>query len=240
MRRLEPSDLLALWEAGTALHPIDRALEILRCAGGPPDAARLPLGTRDALLLQARAATLGDRLEASEHCPACAERVELTLSCRALIDGVLRPPERWLIEQGDVRMVVRPLDSTDAAVAAAAADVDAAAAALLARAVVSAERAGEPMEAEALDGDAVAAVTASLAERDSAAELLVELTCPACSATWRRVLDVAGFVWMELAARAERLLGEVHRLAGAYGWTEDEIVRLGPARRAAYLAMVQG
>jgi hypothetical protein len=226
MRRLEPRDLVRIWEAGTALHPIDRALLIL----GSQDAARLPLGTRDARLLEVRAATLGDRLEATDECPGCGERVDVSLSCRALGEGIAPPPERWTVEHGDVRVTVRPLDSHDAAAAVASVD---GAAELLARAVVAVDPAGP------LPPDAAAAVTASLGSRDPGAELLIDLTCPACAAHWQRVLDVAGFVWTELEARAQRLLGDVHALASAYGWTEDEVLALGDARRAAYLAMVE-
>ena len=102
------------------------------------------------------------------------------------------------------------------------------------RAVLTVEPAGP------LRPDAAAAVTASLASRDAGAELLIDLTCPACAARWQRVLDVAGFVWTELEARAQRLIGDVHALASAYGWTEGEVLALGDARRAAYLAMVEG
>lgn len=241
MRRLDPADLLRLWEAGVALHPIDRALAVLATAEPGADAARLPLGTRDALLLEARALTLGDRLDATEACPECGERVELALSCRQLVAGAERAPERWTVEHGDLRLTVRPLDSTDAAAAVAVAaegDARAAAATLLARAVVSAERSGEPVAVEGLPGETVEAVTASAAEHDGGAELVVDLACPACAASWQRVLDVAGFVWAELAARAERLLEDVHRLARTYGWSEAEVLSLGDARRAAYLAMV--
>lgn len=233
MRRLDPHDLLRLWESGTALHPIDRALAIL----GDPDAARLPLGTRDARLLELRAATLGDRLDATEQCPECGARVELTLSCRALIEGAVPVPERWTVRHGDVRITLRPLDSVDAAAAATAGDVVAAASTLLERAVVGVARGGDVVET--LPDDALADVTGSLAEKDPGAELLLDLACPDCEATWQRVLDVATFVWAELAARAERLLDDVHRLARAYGWSEAEILAVGEVRRAAYLAMVE-
>ncbi len=230
MRRLEPRDLVRIWEAGVALHPIDRALLIL----GTRDAARLALGTRDEQLLRTRAATLGDRLEATDTCPECGERVDVSLSCQALVGEIEPAPERWTVEHGDLRITVRPLDSVDAAAAVAAGDVEAAASELLARAVVAVEPAGP------LPTEAVAAVAASLASRDAGAELLIELTCPACATRWQRVLDVAGFVWAELEARAQRLIGDVHALASAYGWTEGEVLALGDARRAAYLAMVEG
>jgi hypothetical protein len=36
------------------------------------------------------------------------------------------------------------------------------------------------------------------------------------------------------------LLRDVHTLASAYGWKEDEVLHLTPARRHAYLELVAG
>jgi hypothetical protein len=241
MHALRPADLVWLWETGAARHPIDRALLVLAAAGAREAGAepeRLALGERDALLLTARAATLGDRLEATERCPECGELAELALSCRALADSAPPAPERWTLDHDGTRLTLQPLDSVAAAAAAACGDAEAAAAVLLERAVVEAERDGRPLDMATLSADLAEAVSTSLAATDARAELLLDLSCPVCRARWQRVLDVAGFVWEELAVRGERLLGEVHRLASAYGWSEDQILALSDARRAAYVEMV--
>jgi hypothetical protein len=36
---------------------------------------------------------------------------------------------------------------------------------------------------------------------------------------------------------ARRLLYDVHALASAYGWSEDEVLAVSPARRRCYLEM---
>ena len=54
----------------------------------------------------------------------------------------------------------------------------------------------------------------------------------------RSALDVPGLVWDEVDAVARRLVDEVHALASAYGWAERDILAMGAARRAAYLARV--
>jgi hypothetical protein len=41
-----------------------------------------------------------------------------------------------------------------------------------------------------------------------------------------------------VAARAQRLLMEVHLLARAYSWRESDILAMSPARRNAYLQQV--
>jgi len=221
------------------LHPIDRALLALDVDGADRDAlARLPLGVRDARLLAVRRELLGDRLDAEADCPACGERLELALGCGALIAAASPPPEAWEIEYGDWRVTVRPLDSLDAAAAAACGDAPAAEELLLSRCVTDARRDDDAYGALALPHEVRDAIARSLADRDPGAEWLLDLDCPACGHAWQNMLDVADFVWRELAARGDRLLGEVHVLARAYGWREADILELPPARRAAYLALV--
>ena len=49
---------------------------------------------------------------------------------------------------------------------------------------------------------------------------------------------MARFLWKEVRNAARRLLGEIHQLASAYGWSERAIAAMGPGRRAAYLGML--
>ncbi len=237
MRTLAPSDLLLLWERGAALHAVDRALLALATAEperGADELARLPLGDRDARLLELRRVTIGDRLEAVATCPRCDVRVELELACADLIAGEDAGAGEWELDHGGARLTLRVLDSRDAAAAAIAGrdgGVEAARSALLSRAVVEAER--------DLGPDATAVVAAALAERDPRAELLLDMTCPDCGHAWQPVLDVASFVWAELTARAERLLGDVHSLARAYGWREADVLALSEVRRTTYVALAE-
>jgi hypothetical protein len=239
MRVPSAADLVDLRGRGAALHAIDRALLALDADGVDRDAlARLPLGVRDARLLAVRRALLGDRIDAEADCPACGERLEVELACSALLAATSPPPDTWAIECGEWRVTVRPLDSLDAAAAAACDHALAAEETLLRRCVASARCRDVVCGALALPRDVRDAVAESLADHDPGAEWLLDLACPECAHTWQSVLDVADFVWRELAARGDRLLGEVHVLARAYGWRESEILALPSARRAAYLAMV--
>ena len=73
---------------------------------------------------------------------------------------------------------------------------------------------------------------------DPGAGVSFALVCPQCGTCWDAQLDVGELVWQKLRAAAERLLLDVDALARAYGWTEPEVLRLSPVRRAAYLQMV--
>jgi hypothetical protein len=45
-------------------------------------------------------------------------------------------------------------------------------------------------------------------------------------------------VWRELDDWAQRTLREIHVIAGAYGWSEDEILQLSARRRQMYVEMI--
>jgi hypothetical protein len=243
MQTVSPEDLLALTERAAPLHAIDRAIRLLALAmpdRDPSALARLPLGTRDGLLLAVRNALLGDRLEAQDACPGCGARVEALLDGAALAAGCSPPPAQWTIESDGCRLTLRALDSLDAAAAAQSDDVGGARTLLITRAVISAERAGAPIAVEDMPPHLASTIADSIAKHDSGAELLLQFSCPSCERIWTGVLDVASFVWRELAVRAERLLYDVHTLARAYGWSEAEILAMSSARRSAYVALVTG
>jgi hypothetical protein len=235
MRSFSAGDYLTLWECGAALHRIDRALLVLRCAmpeADYQDLVRLPLGQRDRSLLEVRRDNFGDRLDAYAGCPACRERLEFSLSCAALLEqtkGKATGDKRVAIE--GVEFDLRCPDSADAAAMAAAADVEAGVDIMLARCVRSAGGADELTPARR------AVIATELAALDPAAEILLDLFCAACGHTWRTVFDINHFLWTEIRARGRRLLQEVDALARSYHWSETEILSLSQARRALYLEM---
>jgi hypothetical protein len=230
MRDLSAAGTLDLWQAAEALAPVDRALALAAAAGdaAPDELARLPLGRRDARLVELHAAFAGPSLEATALCPSCGEPVEFALDVEALLGSEGRPVEPLLV--GGVTIEWRPPDSRDAAAAAAAGDASAAERVLLSRCVT----------ARSLPPEARAAVAEAMAAADPLAEVLADLACPECGAKFVADLDLAGFVWAELRARAERVLRDVDLLARAYGWTEPEVLALGERRREAYLELAAG
>jgi hypothetical protein len=105
------------------------------------------------------------------------------------------------------------------------------AAALLSRCVIAGMDASDAA-AEILDK-----VDAVLEQLDPGAVVAFAPECPACGHRWQAAVDVGDAVWSELQHAAERSLLEVDALARAYGWTESEVLRLSPVKRAAYLQL---
>ncbi|MGW7756641.1 T4 family baseplate hub assembly chaperone [Streptomyces violaceusniger] len=114
--------------------------------------------------------------------------------------------------------------------------------ALLARCLVSAHRAGQPLPADNLPvaelPEPVQRKLAEAAERaDPAADVTLNVACPECGEATRAELDIASYLWAELDHWARDLLLDVHLLATAYGWSEPQILALSPLRRRYYLEL---
>jgi hypothetical protein len=223
-----PDDLSAaatldLWQAVEGRDPVGRSLALAAVSGrDPEELAALPLGRRDALLLELHA---GEALAGTAACPACGEQAEFAVDTGELLARGEAVPQPAPVES----VVWRPPDSRDVAAAAATRDAEAAERVLLERCTGSAD----------LPPELRAAVARAMAEADPLAEVLVEVSCPACGEGFVADLDISAFVWAELRTRARRRLQEVDALARAYGWTETEVLALGDRRRAAYLELAE-
>jgi hypothetical protein len=221
MPDLSAAATLDLWQGVEGRDPVGRLLALAAAAGREPEeVARLPLGRRDAILLELYA---GEALDAMAECPVCGERAEFSVGTRELLAR-----GEAAADPGPVGSVVwRPPDSRDVAAAAATGDPASAERVLLERCAGSADLPPEMREA----------VARAMAEADPLAEVLVDVSCPACGEGFVADLDVGAFVWAELRGRAQRLIQDVDVLARAYGWTEAEVLALGDRRRAAYLEL---
>jgi len=238
MRSPSSEEILAIWEAALAEHPIDRALTIAAAFSGhtKQTLAQLPVGVRDSLLFQARECVFGPKLEAFAACPACAGSMEFEVAINELPlsecgDLEIGAAQDRVFETVDGQSFRLP-NSYDLAAIAGVEDAGEAERLLVRRCVLNIEC--EPDE-HALD-----AVNRAIAECDPAGDLELAVTCPRCGQRWTEVLDIATFFWRELSSFAKRLICEVDVLARAYGWPEREILNLSPARRAMYLELVTG
>ena len=229
MRKLSNPDLLELWERGSGLHPLDRALLALAFAvpGEPYEAlAGWPLGKRNAALIRLRRACFGSVLTGSVACPQCGERLEFSFDAGSLLQEQAEAAGPITVNGRSFRL----LTSRDLAAITAESDERNAALHLLRQCCTEACEFTE----EELD-----AIGGLLADADPLAETLLDFACVACSHLWKEPLDIAAWLWTEIEARSRRLLYDVHTLAATYGWSEREILSLSEPRRALYLEMVR-
>ncbi|HWC85628.1 MAG TPA: hypothetical protein VG388_03750 [Solirubrobacteraceae bacterium] len=241
MDALSAAETLDLCEACEGLAPVERSLA-LACGGSRlavDEIAALPLGRRDAWVLELHGALGGGTLEATVPCAACGEEDEFELEPDALLARARERGERARVEAEGCVVAWRPPDSRDVAAAGEQGSAEAAERVLLSRCVVHATGpAGEEVAGDELPPGTREALAAAMLASDPLAEVLVALVCPACEAAFTAELDVSAFVWSRLRARGQRLLGETHVLARAYGWTQAEVLALGDRRRHAYLELI--
>ncbi len=226
------------WEQGLGKSQALQALALLHQAR--PDTERvtlerLTIGQRNADLLALREQLFGPELTALANCPNCGETLDL--SFRTADIRTSPPPitdERTgaeILHDGH-RIRFRPPDTADLLAVGQVADATAFRQALLARCVDASP--------DTLPGALLDEIVARMAEADPAADVRLDLTCPACTHAWQAPFDIVSFLWREVDNWAGRILREVHLLASAYGWREADILGLSAQRRQRYLDMIGG
>jgi hypothetical protein len=83
----------------------------------------------------------------------------------------------------------------------------------------------------------LAAIDAAAAHLAGPAAATLATSCPRCDADVRVAIDVGALLWERVSTAAQHLLVEIATLARAFGWSEDDVLALTPARRSAYLAL---
>ena len=230
------ADTLDLWEAGLTMTPAARAVLLLEAAGHA-DVSRWPVGRRDQALLAIYGSAPG-ALAAVAECPACGTTLDLDLDAHQLAAGV-SSHDRVTVELGGYRVTARPLSAVDVATLDPGTSVADQRVELLVASVIEAEHDGAAIDARELPEDVAAGVERAVADADPAAELELALVCADCGARWTELLDPVRFAWSTVEESARTLATDVHTLAHAYGWSEQEILELSPFRRHLYLSAVQ-
>lgn len=239
MRALTPKQMLRIWEEGQNRSPVQRALIMLAHAC-PEDEweslSRLPVGERDSRLLALRDMTFGSRLSSLVSCPRCGERLELNCS---VSDILLPAPENTgeLTYEADGFRIEYGLPTS--------ADLDGLVPGeegwmqLIRRCVTAARRNGAESDIGAIPREHLDALAERMGEADPRADAKAALVCPSCKHRWQAAFDIVSFFWEELGARVRRVINDVHVLASAYGWREDDVLALSPWRRQYYLSLVR-
>ncbi|MGP3999961.1 T4 family baseplate hub assembly chaperone [Streptomyces sp. 8N706] len=235
-----PTELLATWEAGLAQHGPGRALLLHRAArpaAGTDELLSVPVGEREADLLRLRRSLFGDRMQVLIECERCGEAMEFDLDAGELAPAPQGRPGPLRVESDGWEVEFRLPTVADLVAVGDAAAAGGGRAMLLDRCTVSAVRAGDPVPAGQLPAPVQQRMADAVARADAAADVTLDVRCPECGEGTRAELDIASYLWSELDAWARDLLLDVHLLAGAYGWSEPEILALSPLRRRYYLEL---
>ena len=255
LRFLNGDDEAFLLETGGSLLLAQRTTALLaRCLMrlGPMDrvtteaVASLTAGDREALLLNLRRLTLGDRLQGVLSCPdpGCGEKMDLDLK----VSDLLLPPYQHAREQYETTIAengnnysVRfrlPTGADQEMVAASAYSDPQAAADLLLHRCLERVAAEDGQLVDNLPPAVIDQLPALMAELDPQAELMLNLTCPVCEHVFSALFDAATYLFQELNGQARHLYKEVHLLAFNYHWSEAEIMGMTARKRLLYLDLL--
>ena len=242
MNSPDAEDLLQIWESGHTAHPLRRALALLDATAPDQGAgwAEAPVGVRDARLIGLHEHLFGTQLQTVTDCPRCAETLESSFTTGQILasrgermPGVLR----WQMGGTDIRY--RLPNSRDLlAVVEGNAEPEEAERLLLCRCVIEARQDGSAVPPVALSAEVVDGLAEEMSRLDPDADIQIRLDCPACGYGWSIGFDIVHYLWSAVDDWAQRTLADVHLLAGAYGWSEREILGLSATRRRHYIEMV--
>jgi hypothetical protein len=219
-----PAALLAAWEAGAgAVAPARGAAVLDVLLDTPPrgSAVDLPLPRLAGLAARYHTALFGPDVEGVLECPTCGALMDVA----ARLDDLFAPaPEVTPAPKPVVRC---PTTRDLVEVASSPGGV-----------TTLLERCVPGVDLESLTPWLIQAIDRALEEAAGPALPVLRAACPRCSTDVRAVVDAPALLWQRIDELAPRLLEEVARLATAFGWSEADVLALGPHRRAAYLALV--
>lgn len=237
---MSSASLLISWESASRTRETWNSLGLLLPWADGLDLealADLSVGERDARLLALRRRLFGQPIEALAYCPGCGSTIELAFQVSD-IETKHQEQGPCTVQHGAWSVDFRLPDSRDLKAAGAFASVEEARRCLIDRCVIRLSKESEMLTAGDAPPELITLMEQRMVEADPQADVRLKLNCPACATAWDADVDIGAFVATEVAAGARRLLRDVHRLASAYGWREDEILSLGALRRQAYLDLV--
>ena len=226
-----PAELLNLWERAYGLSPARRAIEIVR-TGSPnfawSEIAHWPIGYRDRHVARLRVALFGDQVPSITNCPGCQTPVEFDVPLHQCFHLQLATFEQVAASPLSASQPsLRPMTTADVIEHLETSSHEE----QLIRRCLGWE--GNISLAE----DEISHLSNQLEKLDPEARIEFSLQCPACGQSWSSLFDIVSVFWTELNAWARRMMQEIHLLATRYGWSEEDILRISPWRRAIYLSL---
>jgi len=225
---MNEADVLTCWEQGRDLPMLQRALWYLQSHDSQQSwesLLQLPIGERDRRLFSLRCQLFGSPLHVFTACPQCQLELEFSFDSEQLFDNKSASQSASFKLAGSQ---VRLLNTADQLTISHLPKDEVQQ--FIMKNCVQTEQGQDKPE---LDG-----VIEAMLQHDPLAEILLQLQCDQCRHQWPLLLDVVSFFQQELDDYVKSLLQQVHILASAYGWSEQDVLSLSAERRHVYMEMV--
>jgi hypothetical protein len=229
----DPAAMLTAWESAAAQVPLARGPVLVARPTDPSDALDLPLGEVARRAVREYIDTFGDVVDVTVACAECNQVLDLVLSLTDVAGtDVGDDGGGWSAVHG-AELMARSPTTRDLIAASRDQGGDAI---LMERCVRDLD--GHRAQVNSLTLDQRDAVDTDLERRNAAAAVVLRADCASCGADVTAALDPGALLWEQVQAAVPALLTEIATLASAFGWTEDVVLSLSPARRRAYLDLV--
>jgi hypothetical protein len=233
--------LLAAWEAAAGMPDVARTAALVAHdrSDSVDEVLDLPVAICASQAVAAYLDAFGPHADATCACSSCGEVLQIPLDLRDL-EGIDPATDELVSDQvvriGSRSLTVQALTTRD--LLHARDDLDPATA--LRRTCIRDEngQALPPEALAALGDDDLAVLDAAAEGLAGVAWILMRMRCPACDADITASLDPGALLRERVDAAAPQLLAEVAVLARDFGWSEEAVLALSPARRRAYLDLV--
>jgi hypothetical protein len=199
--------------------------------------ADLPLGRRDAALLEMRRRWFGSRLRLRADCPGCGEALEVRIDVDELVRPALDADDEFLLSDGDDHVSVRAPTSRDV-VQAMQAEGPLAQERALRQRCLRYQHSGRLLPLDTIPKSLAEYAERELARLDEQAVVRIPVDCGVCDHAWSAPVDIVTVLWREVDTLARRHMADVHELASKYGWREADILAISARRRKFYLEQV--
>lgn len=199
----------------------------------------MPIGERDACLLDIREKLFGPVFLNTTNCPECGQKMEWEMPVESI---KLQPAgtgrEQKPIELGynGYQVSFRLPNSTDILEIMALGDSGFHEEALLKK-CIDVSTLPTPLS-EDLPEDLKSAILQKMEEHDPQADITMKIQCPECGHNWDVTFDIMQYLWAEIDDWAVRLVQDIYLLASNFGWPEKDILDMSRFRRNLYINMI--
>lgn len=237
LREISGYDEQLVEDTGTidAIRLLDRLMDAVPGTDiGPGKAKVLTTADRDRLLAAVYMRAYGSRIESTVHCINCNAPFDLDFSLDEMVNHLNSETDTIKAEKGldgtfklpDGRTFRLPTGEDECAVLGLS--LMEAENEMLKRCIVK----GDPArDAESLQN--------IMKEMAPTLDLNLEALCPECQREQMVHFDIQCFLLSTIKQEQKQLAYEVHRVAGAYGWSLSEILELPRSLRRAFVELVE-
>ena len=242
MNHFSDKELLSIWEFGVNHSVLETNLFLLSHAYPEFNLNQimsLPIGERDARLLQIREHQFGTLFHNTSNCSACGQKMEWETPIDQLKLQKIKNEfevESIELEEGNHLLSFRLPNSHDVmeviSLNAREEKVDL----LLQKCILKSSTLIS--DSASMNPELKLRMIAEMEARDPQANIVMNLKCAECENEWSITFDIMQYLWSEINEWAIQLMKDIYLLAKNFSWSESQILGMSRFRRNLFVNML--